>query len=284
MSTYLANTAEDLFVQGPSARFGYRRIGPQGGVPLVLLNRFRGTLDWWDPAFLDYLAAERDVILFDNVGIGYSTGNPRDTVEAMAEGAVEFLEGLELGQVDLLGWSLGGMVAQHVALQRPDLVRKMVVAGSTAGGQIPGAPPPAEKALAIMAKPETTADDVVTLFFPETDTARALGYDHIARVSTRLTAEAPVLTLEAILAGGAAIGKFAGGSLEHARANLGALKHPVLFAAGAKDWLIPALASFFAVEHVGGAAVLLVYSDAGHGFLFQYAETFTNQVKAFLAS
>jgi pimeloyl-ACP methyl ester carboxylesterase len=282
MSAYLADKAQDLFVDGPSARFGYRRMGPRGETPLVLLNRFWGTLDWWDPQFLDELAAARDVVLFDNVGIGYSTGQPRDTVEAMAAGAAEFLERLGLAQADLLGWSLGGMVAQHVALQRPALVRKLVVAASTAGGQTPDAPPPTPRALAIMAKPEGTADDVVALFYP--DAAHTLGYDHIARVSARLKAGAPGLSAEAVSAGGAAIAAFAATPLEQVRANLAALKPPVLFAAGAMDWLIPALASFYAVEHVGSPAVLLVYSDAGHAFLFQHAKTFTEQVKAFLAA
>ena len=119
MSTYL----------GPSAVFTYRRLGPHGGVPLVLLHRFRGTIDWWDAEFLDYLAADHDVIVFDNVGIGYSSGEPRDSVEGFAEGAIEFIEALGLPTVDLLGWSLGGIVAQEVARRRPELVRKLVVAG-----------------------------------------------------------------------------------------------------------------------------------------------------------
>ena len=81
MSTYLADKAEDLTVEGPSATFTYRRMGLQGGVPLVLLHRFRATIDWWDPEFLDLLAADHDVIVFDNVGIGYTTGEPRDSLE-----------------------------------------------------------------------------------------------------------------------------------------------------------------------------------------------------------
>ena len=112
-----------------SAAFTYRRFGRQGGVPLVLLNRFRGTIDWWDPEFLDYLAAHHDVIVFDNVGIGYSSGEPRDSIEGFAEGAIEFIEALGLSTVDLLGWSLGGIVAQEIARCRPELVRKLVVAG-----------------------------------------------------------------------------------------------------------------------------------------------------------
>ncbi|MGW3828383.1 alpha/beta fold hydrolase, partial [Streptomyces sp. NPDC005071] len=121
MSIYLADKAEGLTVEGPSATFTYRRMGPQGGVPLVLLNRFRGTIDWWDPEFLDYLAADHDVIVFDNVGVGYTDGEPRDSLEGFAEGAIEFIDTLGLAQADLLGWSLGGIVAQRVALRRPEL-------------------------------------------------------------------------------------------------------------------------------------------------------------------
>lgn len=84
MSTYLADTAENLTVQGPSAIFTYRRLGPRGGIPLVLLNRVRGTIDSWDPQLLDYLAAAHDVIVFDDIGVGYTTGQPRDSAEGFA--------------------------------------------------------------------------------------------------------------------------------------------------------------------------------------------------------
>src|SRR5438094_9208789 len=104
MSTYLADTAENLTVDGPSATFTYRRIGPRGGVPLVLLNRFRGTIDWWDPALLDRLAVELDVIVFDDIGVGYSTGTPRDSIEGFNDGAIEVSEALGLPRVDLPGW------------------------------------------------------------------------------------------------------------------------------------------------------------------------------------
>ncbi len=137
MATFTADTLENRTAAGPSAVFTYRRTGPRGGVPLVQLMRFRGTIDWWDPEFVDRLAADRDVILFDNVGIGYTGGEPRDTSEGFADGAIEFIETLGLTQVDLLGWSLGGIVAQHVALRRPGLVRKIVVAGSSGPGVVP---------------------------------------------------------------------------------------------------------------------------------------------------
>src|SRR5213078_2835239 len=126
MTTYTADTLENHTAAGPSAVFTYRRTGPRGGVPLVLLMRFRGTIDWWDPEFIDRLAVNRDVILFDNVGIGYTGGEPRDTSEGFADGAIEFIDALGLTKVDVLGWSLGGIVAQHVALRRPGLVRKVI--------------------------------------------------------------------------------------------------------------------------------------------------------------
>ena len=207
MSTYLADTAEDLAVDGPSARFTYRRMGPRGGVPLVLLHRFRGTIDWWDPSFLDYLATEHDVILFDNVGIGYSTGEPRDSVKGFAEGAIEFIQALGLSTVDLLGWSLGGIVAQEVALRRPELVRKLVVAGSAPGGRVPGMPDMSEEVLRIMANPDADENDLLYLFYPETDAARAAGFEHLANVSKRLAAGGPAVSEEAAMGQLAAVGR-----------------------------------------------------------------------------
>lgn len=102
-TTYSASTAHTQYVETKSARFAYRRLGQAGGVPLLLLHRFRATLDWWDPRFIEALAAERDVILFDNVGIGYTEGKPLTTVDAFADGAAEIIDALSLSQVDLLG-------------------------------------------------------------------------------------------------------------------------------------------------------------------------------------
>ena len=132
-SAYVSTAAETQDVDSPSARFAYRRIGPRGGVPLVLVHRFRGTLDQWDPEFLNLLAADHDVILFDNVGFGYTKGEPLRIVEGFAAGTIEFIEALGLSSVDILGWSFGGVVAQEVVLIRPDLVRKVVLAGSGFG-------------------------------------------------------------------------------------------------------------------------------------------------------
>lgn len=282
MTTYTADTLEDRTAAGPSAVFTYRRIGPQGGVPLVLLMRFRGTIDWWDPEFIDRLAQDRDVILFDNVGIGYTSGEVRDTSEGFADGAIEFIEALGLTRVDLLGWSLGGIVAHHVALRRPDLIRKIVVAGSSGPGVAPGTPDMSERVLSIMAKPDADTEDILYLFYPETEPARASGLDHLAKVSTRIQNGGLAVTEEAAHGQLAAVGRLLSVGWEQLKSELQAISQPVLYANGVHDVMIPAVASYKAVELVPDSKLVL-YSDAGHAFLFQHIDDFVAQVNLFLA-
>lgn len=283
MSTYLADKAENLTVEGSSAQFTYRRLGPQGGVPLVLLQRFRATIDWWDPEFLDYLAADHDVIVFDNVGVGYTTGEPRDSLDGFAEGAVEFIEALGLTKVDLLGWSLGGFVAQRLAAHHPELVRRIIVAGSGPTGWVPGAPEASQKVLGIMAKPEADLEDTLYLFYPETEAARASGHEHFAHVATRLAAGGPAVSEAAAQGMLAAVGQVLAAPFDQVQAELESIKHPVLYANGLHDVMVPAHASYVAVQRLADATLLL-YGDAGHAFLFQHAKAFTKQVADFLAA
>jgi pimeloyl-ACP methyl ester carboxylesterase len=250
---------------------------------LVLLQRFRGTIDWWDPEFVDHLAAEHDVILFDNVGIGHSSGEPRDSLEGFAEGAIEFIEALGLETVDLLGWSLGGIVAQAVTHRRPDLVRRLVVAGSSPVGPVPGQPEMKAEVLEIMAKPEADENDLLYLFYPDTEAARAHGREHLAHVSTRLSAGCPPVSEEAATGQLLAVGKILSVPFDEVRATLEGIKQPVLYANGVHDVMIPALASYVAVQHLD-SATLVLYSDAGHAFLFQHAKAFAGEVTNFLAA
>jgi pimeloyl-ACP methyl ester carboxylesterase len=282
MPTFLADSATDLTIDGPSARFTYRRLGPRGGVPLILVQRFRGTIDWWDPQFVDYLAADHDVILFDNVGIGYTTGQPRDSVDGFADGAIEFISALELPAVDLLGWSLGGIVAQAIAHKRPELVRKLIVAGSAPIGPVPGQPDMDPEVLRIMAKSDASPDDLLFLFYPKSDAGVAAGHQHLANVSTRLAAGGPQVSEQAALGQLAAVGQILQTPFDQVRATLEATKQPVLYANGVHDVMIPALASYVAVQHLD-TATLLLYSDAGHAFLFQHARAFATEVRTFLA-
>src|SRR6266705_2626708 len=128
-----AETTPTRFVSVGDVRFAYRRFGKPSGTPLVFLQHFRGSMDNWDPALLNGFAKDRTVITFDNAGVGFSTGEVPDTVAAMAHHALDFIDALHLTQVDLLGFSLGGYIAQHLTLSSPQLVRRLILAGTGAG-------------------------------------------------------------------------------------------------------------------------------------------------------
>lgn len=280
MSSSPAADAETRFVDATNARFAYRRFGSTSGVPLVLALRFRGTMDHWDPAFLDRLAAERDVIIFDNIGHGKTDGTAPTTMDALAGGLVEFVEALGLTEIDLLGWSLGGIVVQAVTLQRPALVRRLVVAGSSPGGGVPGMPQADPKIWQVATKPVNDDDDFLYLFFPETDHARDLGVQSLRRLDARALSDDHVpVSLATMQAQLAVIGS-TGSSLWD---RLGEVTIPVLVANGAHDHMIDAYATYAMAGRLPHAKAIL-YSDAGHGFLFQHIDDFTSEVLNFLAS
>jgi pimeloyl-ACP methyl ester carboxylesterase len=129
MATTYADTSTQRGTAENAIDYAYRDLG-DGDVPLVLLQHFRGNVDNWDPALVDPLASDRRVVAFDNVGVGATTGRTPNTVDAMAHDAIAFLEAMDLQRVDLLGFSLGSFVAQEIALIRPDLLRRVVLASS----------------------------------------------------------------------------------------------------------------------------------------------------------
>ena len=142
MSVTISALAQTQFVEVAGTRVAYREFGRITGTPLVLFHRFRGTMDHWDPALLDVLARERPVIIFDNLGVGASEGECGASIAAMAQAAGDFVDAVGLSQIDLLGWSMGGAVCQQLYLDRPGLVRRMVLAGTGPGGvaEAPKAP------------------------------------------------------------------------------------------------------------------------------------------------
>ncbi|GGZ25944.1 alpha/beta hydrolase [Streptomyces olivaceoviridis] len=278
MSAYVADAAETRYVEGPSGeRFAYRRFGRAGGRPLVMHMRLRGTIDHWDPAFLEPLAAGREVIVFDNRGVNLSTGNPPASMEDMVEGSLAFLHALGLTDIDVLGWSMGGIVAQGVALADPEIVRHLVVAGSSAGG-VPDLPPPPARTRQTMSKPVNVAEDFLYLFFPETEEATAAGRASLERLEYRLKDSQAVVGPEAVRGQLGAIGSFKG--FWHRQEEL---TLPVLVANGAHDVMIHAYASYAMSQKLPHAKVIL-YSDAGHGFLFQHPDDFAHEINRFLSA
>ena len=249
--------------------------GPQGGVPLVLLQRFRGTMDDWDPAFIQAVSAERRVIRFDSAGIGRSEGRVPETIGAMAEVACEVIRQLGLQQVDLLGWSLGGVVAQQLALDAPHLIRRLIIAGSSPGGVIDG-PQSHPRVPQVMTRGFNDAQDFLFLFYPETEAAVAAGKASLARIAAQADV-APLVTAEAFMTQVKAISSWPG-ILHRAKELL----MPTLVANGAHDVMLPAYRSFVLSQQAPNAK-LVIYPDAGHAFLFQEIEDFVAQIELFLA-
>jgi pimeloyl-ACP methyl ester carboxylesterase len=155
---------------GNGIEYAYRDLG-EGDVPLVLLQHFRGNLDNWNPALIDALAADRRVVTFDNVGVGASTGSTPNTIEAMAHDAIAFLEAMEFQRVDLLGFSIGSFVAQEIALIRPDLLRRVVLASSAPRGAA-GMHGWAPEVIGAVGQPETSPQGYLEVFFAPTATSR----------------------------------------------------------------------------------------------------------------
>ncbi|MFI5606967.1 alpha/beta fold hydrolase [Amycolatopsis sp. NPDC051903] len=278
---YVSDSAPTLRVEGKLATYAYRDFGQRtASPPLVLLQRFRGTLDHWDPAFLEPLAARRRVVLFDSAGVNESSGTVPDTIEGMAAAAADFLEALGFTEADLFGWSMGGFVAQLVALEHPGLVRRLAVTGSGPGGGVPGVPDLDPRVPAMMTAETNTDDEFLYLFFGLGEAAQQVGRESLARLEPRLneskadvSAEAWGNQLRAILRWGSGEGA--------AWPRLRELEIPVLVANGAHDVMVPSVNSFAMAQRLTDATTVF-NSDAGHAFLFQHPDEFARVVLDFL--
>ena len=265
---------------GNGIEYAYRDLG-ESEVPLVLLQHFRGNLDNWDPALVDELAAERRVITFDNVGVGATTGTTPRTIEAMAHGAIAFLEALELQQVDLLGFSIGSFVAQEIALIRPDLLRRVVLASSAPQGAA-GMHGWAAEVIGAVGTPETTPQGYVSVFFAPTDTSREAGQQAAGRIfGSRTTDRDEPTTWQTRQAQYDAV--CAWGIPNHSLLErVSAIDLPVLVANGDSDPMILPRYSHLLAGLLPNAQVT-IYPDSAHGFLFQHHSRFAAEVHAFLA-
>ena len=269
-------TAPTQFVEAAGVRFGYRHLGAEDALPLVLLQHFRGNMDNWDPAVVDGLAAGRPVILFDNRGLGRSSGPTPDTVADMASDAMAFLDALELHSVDVLGFSLGGMIVQQMLFDRPALIRRAILVGT--GG--PGADGMFRPEVTMAAtKIPSDADSLLSLFFQPTRASQGAGRRYLQRMLTRTDRE-PETTQQTIGAHLSAIRAW-GEQNGDAFARLKRVEQPVLIVNGTHDFMIPSFNSYALSQQLPGAQLIL-YPDAGHGSLFQYPNWFVQDVSRFL--
>jgi pimeloyl-ACP methyl ester carboxylesterase len=274
-----ANSTTTRYIDAAGVRFAYRLFGKQATTPVVLFQRFRGTMDDWDPLFLDTLAAERQVLIFDNAGVGRSSGESPATIPGMAANAACFLDALGLSRADVLGWSMGGAVAQALTLESSSLVRRLIVAASGPGG-VPRREPIPDIVMQTATKPQNDVDDFLFLFFHGTESRRAAGRRHLARLGQRVEPVSPPTRVETIRAMGAALHRWTSGE-DAAYPRLAEITQPTLVANGIHDVMVRASDSFAMVERLPDAELML-YSDAGHGFLFQHAERFGEAVNRFL--
>src|SRR5580704_14347779 len=278
-----ATSAATKFVSSASEQYAYRRFGSGSKLPLLCLQHFTGTLDNWDPAVTDPLASEREVVLFESAGLGRSGGIVPNTVTEMATHALAFMDGLGLTTCDVLGYSLGGMIAQEIALKRPSIIRRMILVGTAPRGgedvmhlEKPGLAEhiqnPALKGYAVLQK----------IFFAPTNSSQAAGAAFIGRLMQRSEDREPVAGPAVAQAQMAAFREWEQVSSERF-SDLKKIRHPTLVVNRVFDEMIPVRNSYWLSAHLPNA-VLLTYPDSGHGSLFQFHESFTRQAAAFLAS
>ncbi|MBJ9621983.1 alpha/beta fold hydrolase [Burkholderia multivorans] len=281
MTAIDSSTVPTRCVDASGVRYAYRRFGNDGGGrPLLCLQHFTGTLDNWDPAIVDALARDREIILFENAGVGRSGGQVPTSVAQMAEHVLRFVDALSLDTLHILGFSLGGFLAQEIAIARPALVERMIVSGSAPeGGEGAGMDRP--ELLAIYTDAEMPmSEKLKRLFFPATQEGQAAAAAFVVRLAARSAEpdlpagpEVASAQLQAMIA-------WANWSGDVAQ-KLSRIRQPVLVTNGDDDRMIPTANSFALAQGLPNAT-LIVYPNSGHGALFQYAQTYVAHVTEFL--
>jgi pimeloyl-ACP methyl ester carboxylesterase len=269
-------TAPTQFVQAGNIRFAYRRFGPRGGTPLLLLNYFAANMDNWDPKVTNGFAAECDVILVDYPGIGSSSGETPTTVVALTKDCVEFCQALELPHFDVVGFSLGGMIAQQLGFEYPGMVRRIILLGTGPRGG---------EGMVFDDLSVDELDDEVGLlmkaFFTSSEPSKASGRAYIERLKLRADDRDTSVSKQSAIAELAAIREWGVIPSKDRFAMLSQIHHPTLIVHGNKDVVVMPINAFLLAEHLPNAQ-LIMYPDASHGAYSQHAEIFLEHAKLFL--
>ena len=273
-------TAPTQFVEANGIRFAYRRFGKRDGVPLVFNQHFTGTMDHWDPAVTDGLATEREVILFNNAGVSSSSGEVPTSCEQMGTNAVSFIKALGLPKVDVLGFSIGGFVAQEITLQAPDLVRRLVLVGTgpRSGEGMATLTPEAQEIFgATYDKPDHLW---LRVHFTRSEKSQAAGREFLKRFRLRAENRDPEVNEKVAPAQIEAISKW-GAPQEKPFEYLKSIRHPTLVINGSNDAIIYTVNSFILQQNLPNAQLIL-YPDSNHGSQYQYPALFVADVTRFL--
>jgi pimeloyl-ACP methyl ester carboxylesterase len=257
--------------------YAYRELGPRGGIPVVFFVHLGATLDNWDPRIVDRIAKDRHVIAFDNKGVGASTGQVPDNVEAMADDAYTFITALGFDKIDIFSFSLGGFVAQDLVVKHPDLVRRLVLTGTgPRGGK------DIDKVVAttywdMLRAAVTRSDPKEFLFFNRDAAGKLAGKAFVQRLSERTADRDAKIKLKAFRTQLKAITKYG----RSAPSDLSKLTHPTLIANGDNDRMVPSVLSEDLHRRIKGSE-LIIYPDSGHGGIFQFHEKFAPVAAEFL--
>jgi pimeloyl-ACP methyl ester carboxylesterase len=257
--------------------YAYRELGPKGGIPVVFFVHLAATLDNWDPRIIDPIAKYRHVIAFDNTGVGASTGQVPDSVEAMADDAYAFIKALGLDKIDIFAFSLGGFIAQALVVKHRELVRKLVLTGTgPKGGK------DIDKVAGItywdmLRATLTRSDPKEFLFFNRNATGKAAAKAFVKRLGERTVDRDAPIKVKAFRTQLKAIKKWGRGTPD----DLSKLTHPTLIANGDNDRMVPSVLSEDLHRRVKGSE-LIIYADSGHGGIFQFHDKFAPTAIEFL--
>jgi pimeloyl-ACP methyl ester carboxylesterase len=277
MSNYTHETVPTQFVEANGIRYAYRRFGKPGTIPLLFLQYFNSNMDGWDRDVTNSLAQDHEVILFDNAGVGASGGNTPHMIAETAKDCVAFCRALGLKQIHVVGFSLGGMIAQQLALEHPQLVGRLILLGTGPRG--------GEGMTFTELSPEEQADPVAFLlaaFFSPSEASQAAGREYMKRIESRKTDRDLPVSRDSAVAQVAALREWGATPATGRYATLKSITRPTLIVHGNKDIVVTPINAFILEENLPNAQ-LIMYPDASHAAYSQYAENFLENARLFLS-
>jgi len=276
---YQWKTVPTQFISANGVNFAYREYGQQnGGTPIIFLNHLAAVLDNWDPRIVDGIAAKHHVIVFDNRGVGASTGEPAQSIEQMADDAISFIQAKGFKNVDLFGFSMGGMISQEIALKQPQLIRKMILSGTGPAGGTGISTVGRISNWDLVRGMVTRQDPKVYLFFTRSENGKTAAKQFVQRINERTENRDKEITISAYRSQLKALKTWG----NKTPADLSVIKQPVLIANGDHDRMVPTVNTYDLAKRLPNST-LIIYPDAGHGGIFQFHQDFVKQSLAFLA-